>query len=95
MPNYDLGKTISRSIRNSDANYYSFVGSYDGAVKIGGQWVRAVELNRIDKSHWRRWTGPPSRAILRAVKFGQPTQATELFPELVKFKKPELSVEGV
>ena len=52
------------------------------AIKIKGRWVRAIELNRIDKTGWVRWAGPPSAAIVKAIKSGAPTQAYELFPHL-------------
>ena len=66
---------------NRRAKYFSFVGSYEGVIKIKGKWIRAIELNRIHKEDWIRWQGPPSPAIIRAVKTGEPFQATLLFPE--------------
>jgi hypothetical protein len=70
---------------NRKAKYYSTVGSYggshDGTIKIAGWWVRAVELNRINKSDWVRWQGPPSKAIVRAMRTGNPRRADLLFPE--------------
>lgn len=67
---------------NREAKHFTFIGSFDGAIKIRGRWVRAVELNRIDKTGWVRWAGPPSAAIVKAMKNGPPTQAYELFPHL-------------
>lgn len=67
--------------------YFTFVGSCDGAIKIGRRWVRAVELNRIDKTGWKRWQGPASPAIAKAIKSQPPTQAAELFPGLARFPK--------
>jgi len=64
--------------------YFTFVGSYDGAIKIKGRWIRASQLNRIDKTGWKRWSGPPSPAIVKAIESGLPTPATELFPELAR-----------
>ena len=65
-------------------DYYSSVGSYDGAIKIGRKWVRAVELNRIDKTGWNRRQGPMNAAIAKAIKSQPPMQAVELFPGLAK-----------
>ena len=62
--------------------YFTFVGSYDGAIKIKGRWVRASQLNRIDKTGWDRWQGPPSPAIIKAIEAGPPAPAHELFPKL-------------
>ena len=64
--------------------YYSYVGSYDGAVKLAGGWVRVVELNRIDKTGWTRWNGPPSAAIVKATRTQPAMQATDLFPDRAK-----------
>ena len=52
---------------NRQAKYYTPPGSYDGAIKIGGTWKKVNELNRIDKSDWIRWQGPPSLAIRIAI----------------------------
>lgn len=60
--------------------YFTYVGSYDGAVKVRGRWVRAVELNRINKHGWQRVR--PTPAAWRATKTQPPTQATALFPHL-------------
>ena len=70
--------------RNMTTQYFTFVGSYGGAIKIKGRWVRAIELNRIDKAGWVRWTGPPSAAIVTATKTQPATQASSLFPQLRK-----------
>ncbi len=67
--------------------YFTFCGSYDGAIKISGRWIRAVELNRIDKTGWRRYVGAPSIAIARACRDQPAIQAVDLFPELIKFPK--------
>lgn len=72
---------------NTKARYYTPPGSYDGAVKIKGRWVRAVELNRINKDGWVRWCGPPSKAIEAAIRQGTPTPAAELLPELALVAK--------
>jgi hypothetical protein len=69
--------------------YYSFVGSYDGAVKIKRRWTRVVELNRIDKTGWDRVQGPCPEAVAHAVKTQPPQKATVLFPHLVKETKDE------
>lgn len=52
---------------NKKANYFSFVGSYHGAVKIKSKWIKAMNLNYINKSNWIRWQGPPSKAIQTAL----------------------------
>jgi len=64
--------------------YYSRVGSYDGAVKLRGRWVRVVGLNRIDKTGWHRVSGPPSLRIAMAMAEQPAVQAKEIFPELIK-----------
>lgn len=71
--------------------YYSRIGSFDGAVKIGGRWIRAIELNRIDKTGWKRWQGPPSPALARAMREQPPIQAAALFPDLVVIPVPRKS----
>lgn len=53
---------------NKNAKYYSEVGSYRGAIKIGGKWISAHEMHRTDKRGWERWQGPPSRAIINAMQ---------------------------
>lgn len=53
---------------NEQAIYYTPPGSYDGLVKIQGRWRRVNELNRIDKTGWVRWQGPPTRAMLKALR---------------------------
>ena len=52
---------------NKDAKYYTPVGSYHGALKFKGKWVRVKNLNYLDKSKLTRWTGPPSPAIIKAL----------------------------
>lgn len=70
---------------NRQANYYAPYGSYDGTIKIQGQWIRATGLNRINKTGWIRWQGPPSETIILALKNQKSTSAVELFPDLVRF----------
>ncbi len=53
---------------NRRANYYTEIGSYSGAVKLKGKWVRAQHLNCTNKEGWIRWAGPPSPAIQAALK---------------------------
>lgn len=65
---------------NKTADYFSWVGSYNGAVKIKGKWIAVKDLNRIDKSDWQRWQGPPSKEIVVALK-EKPIKADELFPK--------------
>jgi hypothetical protein len=49
--------------------YWSYVGSYEGAVKFGElPWERAKNLNYINKKGWIRIQGPPSAAIGKALK---------------------------
>jgi hypothetical protein len=66
--------------------YFTFVGSYDGAVKIKGHWVRCVELNRIDKTGWERVH--PTPAALKAARERPAHNAQELFGSLIKFPRP-------
>lgn len=64
--------------------YFTFVGSYDGAIKVGGKWIRATGLNCIDKTGWKRHQGPPNKAILMAIKTTPSIEAKSLFPSLSK-----------
>ena len=68
---------------NQLSNYYSEVGSYGGAIKIKGKWRAAKDLNRINKSKMYRWQGPPSLAIINAMK-ERPLSANILLPHLTK-----------
>ncbi len=70
---------------NRRANYYTPYGSYDGCVKIGGRWLRTSELNKIDKTGWVRWQGPPSPAMVKALREQPPVPATDRFPGLRRF----------
>lgn len=67
---------------NRRAKYYSEVGSYRGVIRTGKgrKWVSVFDLNRINKSDWIRWQGPPSEAIIRAMK-EKPIRADILYPE--------------
>jgi hypothetical protein len=47
--------------------YFTFVGSFDGAIKLRGKWIRAKNLNYINKLGWLRWQGPPSKVIEKAL----------------------------
>lgn len=67
---------------NRDANYYHVIGLDDGLVKLGGRWLRVTGLNRIDKTGWVRWQGPPTRAMEKALREQPPVPATERFPGL-------------
>jgi hypothetical protein len=56
---------------NYNANYYGVVGSYRGAYKVGRKWIGVREFNRhseLKPKPLRRWQGPPSSAILRALQ---------------------------
>ena len=58
---------------NSKANYYGVVGGYAGAYKSEhrGIWVGVREFNRhpeLKPNPLRRWQGPPSVAIVKALK---------------------------
>lgn len=53
---------------NRQAKYYSMIGSHEGAIKIGRAWIHVTDLNRIDKSGWIRWQGPPSEALTKAMR---------------------------
>lgn len=76
---------------NKDAKYYTPPGSYNGLVKIGRYWHRVNELNRIDKSDWIRWQGPPTQAMLDALQYQKSTQAYVMFPERAIHSKRNLS----
>lgn len=71
---------------NELSNYYSEVGSYGGAIKFKGRWTAVKDLNRIDKQKMYRWQGPPSKAIVNAMK-DKPIRADVLFPELAVDKR--------
>jgi len=60
--------------------YYTPPGSYDGLIKVGGVWQRVKGLNRIDKDGWKRWQGPPTLAMERALKSKVMWSADALFP---------------
>lgn len=62
--------------------YFVYIGSFDGAVKIKGRWVRVNGLNRIDKAGWTRFSGPPTTGISKATRTQKPVEAWDLFPEL-------------
>jgi len=57
-------------MNNIKATYYSEVGSYQGAIKVSGKWIRAKNLNYLNKTgiKWIRWQGPPSPAIIQTLK---------------------------
>ncbi len=67
--------------------YFSYVGSYRGAVRLKGRWVPVTDLNRIDKTDWVRHQGPPTPAMQRALR-GQPINACDLFPNRVVYPRP-------
>ena len=48
--------------------YFSMVGSYRGGIKLHGRWVSVCELNRIDKTGWKRHQGPLTAAQQRALR---------------------------
>jgi hypothetical protein len=48
--------------------YFSFVGSYEGGIKIKNQWVHAVNLNYINKSKWKRHQGSLTPAMSRCLR---------------------------
>lgn len=75
---------------NRLSNYYSEVGSFRGAIKIGNKWIAAKDLNRIDKSKMCRWQGPPSAALSRAME-KLPIRAEQLLPHLAI--KKEISMK--
>jgi len=66
---------------NKISNYYTPPGSYDGAVKVKNKWIRVRELNRIDKTGWQRWMGPPSSAIEKCMKETKSIRADQRFPK--------------
>ena len=56
---------------NRKANYYSVVGAYRGAYRKGGRWIGVREFNRhpeLKPKPLRRWQGPPSTAIVKALR---------------------------
>jgi hypothetical protein len=66
-------------MNNRKAKYYTAPGSYNGAIKCRGMWLRFEELNRIDKTGWQRWQGPPSKAITNILKNGINFRADVVF----------------
>lgn len=74
---------------NRQAKYYTPPGSYDGLIKIKRQWVRAKELNRIDKTGWVRWQGPPSDRMRKVLQGSVVLGARELFPNLELVGQPQ------
>lgn len=73
---------------NRKAKYYTPPGSYDGCVRIKTQWYRVTALNRIDKTGWVRWQGPPSRKMDEALKCCMAFESTVLFPERRRYPIP-------
>ena len=62
-------------ISNKHAKWYKVIGGDFGAVKIGTQWRNFTCLyclrNNVFRKHLfkkPRWQGPPSRAIINAMK---------------------------
>ena len=47
--------------------YFSLVGSYEGGVRLGRRWIRAQNLNLIDKTGWERLQGPITAAMARCL----------------------------
>jgi len=78
----------TRNQTNRTAKYFSYVGSYDGFVKLIKNWVPVRELNRIDKSDWQRWSGPPSTAMKNSHKKYKTMDAAWMYPERVIHPKP-------
>ena len=64
--------------RELHRSYFSYVGSYEGAVKVNGKWVRVKNLNYIDKTGWNRHNGPATRAIENALKSSTVMDARDL-----------------
>lgn len=62
--------------------YFSYVGSYEGAVEIKGKWIRIKNLNYIEKTDWIRHQGPPTKKIELALKDSTVYDARDLFPYL-------------
>ena len=48
--------------------YYSEVGSYRGCIKVRGKWIGVKDLNYINKDGWHRHQGPPTPAMVAAMK---------------------------
>lgn len=59
------------SRNNKDANYFSTVGGYRGAYKKKGKWYGVQIWPRspdLRPKVINRWQGPPSLAIVKAMK---------------------------
>ena len=56
------------TISTTPYHFFSYVGSYEGAIKIGGKWVRFKNLNYVNKAGWIRHQGPPTAALEVALK---------------------------
>ncbi len=69
--------------------YYTAPGSYDGLIKFKGKWIRVTELNRINKTGWTRWQGPPNQSMQKALKSLHVQTASSTFPDRVIHKAAE------
>lgn len=47
--------------------YYSLVGSYEGCVLMHKEWVRVQDLNKLDKTNWKRHQGLATRPMVKAL----------------------------
>jgi len=63
--------------------YFTYAGSYFGAVKVHGRWLRIKHLNRIDKTGWDRHQGPPNGSMMIALRHGQLFDARKIFPDRI------------
>jgi len=58
---------------NKKATYYKEVGGHTGALKVSGRWIgfnRSEYYNLLKQGmlNGQRWQGPPSQAIIKALK---------------------------
>lgn len=70
--------------------YFSYVGSYEGAIQVNEKWVRVKNLNHINKTGFDRHQGPPTKQIEAALKQKVVLNAADLYPHLIvkKVAKP-------
>lgn len=66
----------------SKRKYFSYIGSYEGAVQVKEKWTRVKDLNYIDKTSWERHQGPPTKKIQDALNQDVAWKAIDLFPYL-------------
>jgi hypothetical protein len=66
MANQDTtGSAVIEGIPGTE--FHSEIGSWRGAIKKGGRWISVKDLNRVQKTGWVRYQGPPSPALEKAM----------------------------